>query len=349
MVESIKAPTSVVVSAPANTMLMGEHAVLFGHSALVCALTQRIYVQAHNYTDEQDDQSSQIVIESKLGHFTCALSDLDTHLDAHSPLSFVLQALAMVHLTVGVRLVIESEFDHTLGLGSSAAVTVAVLGAMSLLTKGQVSIEEVMRLGIKVIRKVQSSGSGADVAASAMGGIVKFTAKPVSAVKVALCAKDFSKAPNLRLVYCGYKTATPVVIAYVAAAAKKQPKHFQQCYENMGACVETSVAALSHGQWPVFAQCMNEYQSLMRDIGVSDDITETIIGLGQNQARHQTSTHGISPYGAKISGSGLGDCVLLLGSEVIEWPHAQISVQIDPQGLRQEKSLPSQTQTEKVL
>jgi len=37
---------SVVVSAPANTMLMGEHAVLFGHNALVCALTSRIYIEA---------------------------------------------------------------------------------------------------------------------------------------------------------------------------------------------------------------------------------------------------------------------------------------------------------------
>lgn len=366
---SAKTSNSVVASAPANTMLMGEHAVLFGHKALVCALTQRLYVQAHKHPNEQ------IVIESKLGHFSCALADLNAHLNAQlshpSPFSFVLQALAMCHLTQGVRLVIESDFEHTIGLGSSAAVTVAALGAIKLLTKGCIDTQEVMSLGIEVIRKVQASGSGADVAASAMGGIVKFKAKPVSAVKVLLADQTWRSAPKLRLVYCGYKTATPKVIALVAAAAAKHPHHFQQCYSQMGACVEASEAALSHGHWHDFAQCMNDYQNLMRDLGVSDDTIETIIALGHEQARNQTNTQnpallgekvlgekvlgkkvlaekvlGEKVFAAKISGSGLGDCVLLLGSETIDWGHAQISVQIDPQGLRQEAGLPSLTQSQ---
>jgi mevalonate kinase len=54
-------------------------------------------------------------------------------------------------------------------------------------------------------------------------------------------------------------------------------------------------------------------------------------------------------FGAKIAGSGLGDCVLLLGSEPLDWPHTQMSVQIDPQGLRQETGLPSYMISEKPL
>jgi len=336
---------SVVASAPANTMLMGEHAVLFGHSALVCALTQRIYVRANKRID------GQIVIESGLGHFQCPLADLHAQLCESTPFTFVLQALALCDLAEGVQLTIESDFGHTLGLGSSAAVTVATLGAIELLIKGQLNAQAVMCLGIESIRKVQGRGSGADVAASALGGIVKFQAKPVSAHKVNLSTEAWQGAPNLRLVYCGYKTPTPVVIEQVHRAASYEPKRFEQIYEQMGACVEDAIDALSdsvsdsvnYANWQAFAQSMNQYQNLMRELGVSDKTIESVIELGQKQVKNGAL------FGAKISGSGLGDCVLLLGSEPLDWPHTQMSVQIAPQGLRQEALLPSDIHKEKLL
>ena len=328
---------NVVASAPANTMLMGEHAVLFGHSALVCALTQRIYVRANKRTD------GQIVIESGLGHFQCPLADLHTQLCESTSFTFVLQALALCHLAEGVQLTIESDFDHTLGLGSSAAVTVATFGAIELLIKGQLDAQAVMCLGIESIRKVQGRGSGADVAASALGGIVKFQAKPVSAHKVHFSTEAWQDAPDLRLVYCGYKTPTPMVIEQVNQAATHEPKRFKQLYEQMGACVEATVNALSFANWPTFAKSMDQYQNFMRELGVSDKTIESIIDLGQKQVKSGAL------FGAKISGSGLGDCVLLLGSEPLDWPHTQMSVQIDPQGLRQEACLPSDTHKEKLL
>jgi len=328
---------SVIVSAPANTMLMGEHAVLFGYSALVCALTQRIYVEAKQRTD------GQIVIQSSLGHFHCPVADLHTQRCETTPFTFVLQALALCDLAEGVQLTIESDFDHTLGLGSSAAVTVATLGAIELLIKGQLDAQAVMCLGIKSIRKVQGRGSGADVAASALGGIVKFQAKPVSAHKVNLSAKAWQGAPNLRLVYCGYKTPTPIVIEQVHQAATLEPNRFKQIYEQMGACVESTVKAVNSEDWGAFAQSMNQYQNFMRKLGVSDKTMESIIGLAQKKVKSGAL------FGAKISGSGLGDCVLLLGSEPLDWPHIQMSVQIDPQGLRQETHLPSKAAEEKLL
>jgi mevalonate kinase len=318
-------------------MLMGEHAVLFGHSALVCALTQRIYVRANKRND------GQLVIVSALGHFQCALIDLPSQLRLESPFSFVLQALALCELTEGVQLMIESEFEHTLGLGSSAAVTVASLGAMALLNQGRFDAQTVMQLGIESIRKVQGRGSGADVAASALGGMVKFKAEPVTAQKVQLSEHAWHSAPNLQLVYCGYKTPTPMVIEQVAQAALHEPQRFAQLYEQMGACIETAVKALNSQEWRTFSQSMNQYQSFMRALGVSDATIESIIQLAQEKAPLGAL------FGAKIAGSGLGDCVLLLGSERLDWPHPQISVQIDPQGLRQETSLPSQILFEKLL
>lgn len=328
---------SAIASAPANTMLMGEHAVLYGHSAVVCALTQRIYVRASNRVD------GQIVIASGLGQFKCQQADLESHLGQSQGLSFVLQALALCNLTGGVDITIESDFEHTLGLGSSAAVTVATLGAIDLLSKGQLDAQAILCLGIESIRKVQGRGSGADVAASALGGIVKFQAKPLSANKVNIPHEAWRGMPKLRLIYCGYKTSTPIVIEQVRQAAIHNPQRFKQLYQQMGACVETGVDALSAANWFTFAQSMDQYQRLMRYLGVSDETIEIIIQLAKKQVKNGEL------FGAKISGSGLGDCVLLLGSDRLDWPHTQISVQIDPQGVRQEARLPSETHKEKLL
>ncbi|MDC9719403.1 MAG: GHMP kinase [Gammaproteobacteria bacterium] len=321
----------VVASAPASTMLMGEHAVLFGYGALVCALTSRIYVSATSRSD------GQVVIESQLGRLAFPLTNLLQKAQQTSVLRFVLQALVHCKLTQGVHLVIESDFEHTLGLGSSAAVTVATLGAMELLMKGDFNRRGVMQLGIESIKKVQGRGSGADVAASALGGIVKFQAHPVNAHNISLPEKAWQNAPSMRLVYCGYKTPTPTVIKQVAQAAAEEPKRFEQLYEQMGTCVDASIKALNNGDWSIFAQSMGQYQGLMENLGVSDETIQKIIQLGQ---KHTTKG---ALFGAKISGSGLGDCVLLLGSEKLDWPHMQMPVQIDPQGLRQETHMPSDT------
>ena len=167
--------------------------------------------------------------------------------------------------------------------------------------------------------------------------------QPFSVEKIMLSELSWQAAPNLRLVYCGYKTSTPIVIAQVAQAALQEPQRFAALYQQMGRCVETATGALKSQDWHSFAQFMNQYQDFMRKLGVSDQATESIIKLAQKQVQKGAL------FGAKISGSGMGDCVLLLGSKQLDWPHTQMSVKIDSQGLRQETELPSQATTQRQL
>jgi mevalonate kinase len=327
MLSNAEAPQVAVASAPANTMLMGEHAVLFGYPALVCALQQRIYVQAARRTD------GQLVIESEIGHYQAAI----TSPAPDQRFEFVLHAIAVSHQeTGGLTITIGSDFGHTLGLGSSAAVSVATLAAMALLKQKALEPLTIMHKAIALVRSVQGRGSGADVAASALGGIVEYTANPISANSVTLPDHVWQQAPVMCLVYCGYKTPTPVVITQVALAAAKQPQYFAALYAQMGACVSASMLALAQQDWPQFGAHMNQYQCLMRDLGVSDDAIEKILNLGLQQA----PTAG--EFAGKISGSGLGDCVLLLGTAGINgWPETQMALNLEPQGVRAEAYLPN--------
>lgn len=331
------APLSVIASAPANTMLMGEHAVLFGYPALVCALQQRIYVQASKRSD------GLLVIESALGQYQ---GDLVSPAQ-DSRFSFVLQAVKSAQVNdLGVTLTIHSDFSHTLGLGSSAAVTVATLAALALLRQAALDPQEIMYLAIDVIRSVQGRGSGADVAASALGGIVQFTAEPIKAKPIALTASAWQHTPPMCLVYCGYKTPTPKVIAQVAQAAALDGPYYGHIYANMGVCVVASIAALEQQDWLLFGDCMRQYQNLMRDLGVSDDTIEKILRLGAQQMSAAKS----NPCAGKISGSGLGDCVLLMGTYSISgWPHVQMALKMEPQGVRKEHKMPNHNELQEHL
>ena len=117
------ARASFKASAPGSLMLIGEHAVLHGHTALVCAVNRRIEVLLKERAD------SEIRIASNLGQCKTTLARLEL------PRSFRFIAAAIrlfrSRLTTGFSLEVRTGFSHTVGLGSSAAVTVATIAALS--------------------------------------------------------------------------------------------------------------------------------------------------------------------------------------------------------------------------
>ena len=149
----------IQVSAPGSLMLMGEHAVLHGRRALVCAVNRRLRVRVQPRKDDQ------VRLHSHLGRLELALD----HVRPIPPFQFVLAAIRRYRgrLTGGLDLRIESEFSSTVGLGSSAAVTVATCAALERLTGGRPGRPALLRTAREVVREVQGLGSGADVAGHA--------------------------------------------------------------------------------------------------------------------------------------------------------------------------------------
>lgn len=311
------------VSAPGNVMLMGEHAVLFGHRAIVCAVAQRM-----SATLEPIDEPK-IYIESTLDNFECSLSDA---LNGSGPetLSFVMASIRAVHPKHGFKLTIESEFSHTVGLGSSATVTAVCVYALMLYTQGDAPLMQVFDLGLKAIHDVQKRGSGSDLAASVFGGIIGYTAKPRTITKL-LEQNDLSAHtwPKLDLLYCGYKTPTPNVLAHVAKESKQFPKLYEALYAQMhNVCVQAEQAVIAQ-DWKALGQLMNMYHGFLDALGVSDAKLSELI---------YTAREFDDVLGAKISGSGLGDCIITLSnpnSHSVESmaTQAHIDAHISPQGL----------------
>lgn len=328
--------------APANTMLLGEHSVVYGHPALACALNQFITIDWQQRTDQR------ICIRSNLAQENTHLERLSDPTCDHPKLRFVLGALRafqpdLRHCNIGLDIDIHSDFSSTIGLGSSAAVLAAMLVGLNAITQKNLSVLELFALGHKQILVIQGRGSGTDLAASLYGGLIHFqpsssATNNVSVNIVKLNANALFSTLNLHLIYAGYKTPTAQVLEQVAAQWQHQPAQLKALYAQMGQTTQRAYQVLTHhnlnspnGLSEFFNACYH-YQTLMTQLGVTDTTLQAIL----NQLAHTPNV-----CCAKISGSGLGDCVLALSHDTNDqaWSNAAVfqdfqtlSVQLTDQG-----------------
>lgn len=296
----------IVASAPGSVMICGEHAVVYGHPAIVCAVDARVRVTLAPATD------GAIHIYSALGeyHAPAGLLHADTRL------KFVIACLERYPASGALRLEIVSDIDPTLGLGSSAAVTVATLAALARHGGHDEDAQTLHAQALAIIRSLQRRGSGADLAASLTGGMIHYQNLPT----VRFSALPLPPDP-VSLRYAGYKTPTGEVLAQVAARMADNPDYYQTLYAQMGETSQAAADAAHARDWPAFYAFLNQYQAYMQALGVCDATQAAHIAA----ARAQAGVHA-----AKISGSGLGDCILAFAATP---PDAHRRIGIDPQGV----------------
>ena len=270
-------------------MLLGEHAVLHGRRALVMAVDQRLRV---TLTPRRD---SRIEIASALGRHATTLENPAPHPDFR----FIMEAIrcAADRLSHGFDLRVESEFSHTIGFGSSAAVTAATVAALRRYCGETEDPAAIRDEAIAIVRAVQGRGSGADVAASVHGGVVAYRAEPRE-------VHPLSASLDVCAVYCGYKTPTAEVIARVETQWAGRAAQLAGLYDRIDACAEDGRAALEAGDRAALGAALNHGQKLMEALGVDTPELAAIVAA----LRADPGVHG-----AKISGSGLGDCAIGLG------------------------------------
>ncbi len=304
---------SFKASAPGSLMLLGEYAVVEGKPALACAVDKRITVVITPRHDEQITISS-----PALGDYHTTLKKIKIE----KPFTFILGTLAHFrnHLKFGCDITVAADFATDIGFGSSAAVTVATVTAINAWLKLKPNKLELLRQSRKIIRDVQQRGSGTDAAASIFGGIVAYYPAP-------LHVKKYSVAPSISILYSGYKTTTVVALETIRKHFAKMPALYKKICDAIGQCVTDGELALRKKDWAQLGAIMNIQQGLLDALGVCTPDLQLLI----NDLRAHTAI-----TGAKISGSGLGDCIIGLGADI---PHPQrIAAAISLEGVWCEKN-----------
>lgn len=307
---------SYSASAPGTLMLLGEHAVLQDKPAIVLAINKRIRVTLHPRSDQN------ILIKSDLGKIEFDLNEIE-NVQYQKPFQFILAAIKyfkneLKKESQGFELNIDSEFSHDCGLGSSAAVTVATVAVLLEWTKVKLENQNTLfETARKIVREVQGVGSGADVAASVYGGVIVYQQQSPCIVK-----KIDSVLP-LVVIYSGLKTATPVVIKKVEALRNKYPDVINALYDAVEHAVNRASVFIENTDLSQLGEVMNIQQGIMNALGVGSPVLNQLIDK-------LNSEPGI--YGTKISGSGLGDCVIGIGVGCDHFPE-KIPLSVSLQGV----------------
>ncbi len=282
---------SYQASAPGSLMLLGEHAVLNGYPALVCAINKRIYVTLRPRVDEKFTLRS-----DRSGYYESSISTLTSD-PRFEPISSILIHYQS-YLTTGFDLEITSDFP-SIGLGSSGALTVSLLTVFQQWLFGQLLPDDkFLVLAAHVINQAQGTGSGADAAASLLGGIVYYHYQP-------LLFKRLKETLPVSVIYSGLKKSTSEVVQAVKTLEAKHASLFELLYQSIGECTHLGCTAIEANDWNTLGEIFNIQQSLMDALGVNNAALQTLVN-------HLKQDTGI--LGAKISGAGLGDCVIGLGN-----------------------------------
>lgn len=284
------------VSAPGKLMLFGEHAVVHGKPCIVTAVDQRIKVEV-----SFNGENELIINAPQLGirNYQRAVSQLGNQ-EMPKQVSFIEAAVKRFYLRFGLKkglnITTHSQFSHTYGFGSSSAITIATIKALSLLYKIRLFDKELFDLSYKAVLEIQGVGSGFDLAAALWGGtlLYKKGAKIVKRLKIR----------NLPLVVCysGVKADTPTLVRQVEELKRRHPKKVKKIFEQMERLTLKAKRLLVLKKWPEVGQLMNENQRLLEELGVSTQVLEKLIRAALEAGA----------LGAKLSGAGGGDNIIAL-------------------------------------
>ena len=294
--------TTVRATAPAKLVLLGEYAVLEGAPAVVCAVDRRVEV----VLTPGATPGAALVMNGRpagIAEAPIVARTLERHL-VGAP------ARADVHVATCSRALLAVD-DTKLGLGSSAAVAVALDAALRAWTGDETALEEVLRAVLATHREAQGGrGSGVDVAASALGGVLAFRlADATGETSPEIHRLSWPDGLHLACVFAGCSARTSEFLERVGAWRDADAPAYRGLMADMSDVARAGRVAFDAGRTEDVLETVSRYHDLMAALG-------THSGADIVSAPHARMSRIARDVGAvyKPSGAGGGDVGLVFSN-----------------------------------
>lgn len=288
----------VKASAPGKLMLFGEHAVVYERPCIVTAVNHRMSVSI----DERNDE--RIIVnapEVNVKDYIISIDNLNGQYPREA--SFVLTAVKNFfdeyQYEHGLNIETHSEFSSKFGFGSSSAVTVSIIKALSELFGFRMTKKELFDISYKTVLDVQKVGSGFDVASAIYGGTLYF-------IKGGRAIEEMSiKEMPIIVGYTGVKADTSTLVKSVSEKLERETEKINNIFDKIGNIVINAKEEIKKFDWNEVGSLMNQNQKYLEMLGVTSPELDRLI----------SSSNKAGVYGSKLSGAGGGDCMIALASE----------------------------------
>lgn len=277
-------------SAPGKIILFGEHAVVYGQPALAVPVIQ---VQASVTVSNSSREG--VWIEAPNINLASKLSQLSPDHPLAAVINSVFSALG-VSRQPACTVHVESTIPVASGLGSGAAVSVAILRALSAYLGRPFSDKQVNKLAFEVEKLHHGTPSGID-------NTVVTYARPVYFIKgqpIETCA--VGAGFTIVIGDTGISAPTKESVEAVRKLWKVDPSRWDKIFDQVGNIVREARQAIERGDTTKLGALMDANQALLQQMTVSsvelDDLIET--------------AHKSGALGAKLSGGGRGGNMIAL-------------------------------------
>ena len=227
------------------------------------------------------------------------LSDLERmnlkFLSVYTAIKKTIEELALP-LENGISIIINSEIPPSAGLGSSAAVSVATVYALSHLFDKNITIEKVSAIAYEAEKVVHGTPSGIDNTISTFGGMIYY--------KKGISLKRIVSDIEIPLVIgnTGIPRSTKDLVMKVRTLREKYPELIDSIFEAMGQIAELALDRIANKDILGIGQLMIINQGLLESLGVSHIKLSLFI--------HEALANGA--LGAKLTGAGGGGCMIAI-------------------------------------
>ncbi len=267
-------------------ILLGEHAVVYGHAALAAGIERGASAEAR--------PAPAAVLGVGEARFAPGQAEIG-------------QAFAALLAELGdpsVEVDVTIELPVGCGLGASAAMGVAIARAVAEnavvrddgATARQSAIE---RAALAWERLFHGNPSGVDTAAALAGGCIAFSRQRGPA-NVPL-GKDLVLAVGV----AGKPASTRQMVEGLAARRTRAPEEVEPRFARIAELVQAGCVAASGGDLRTLGALMNENHIILRELGISTPDLDRACGLALDA----------TALGAKLTGAGGGGCVIALATD----------------------------------
>jgi phosphomevalonate kinase len=310
----------ISASAPGKLVLTGEYAVLEGAPALVRAVDRRAQVRLEALPDQA------IVIDAPELDVLGATARLDASgrlvlhdagLAAGGQLALfgsVVESVAALgplsgfHAWLDTRSFFSPESpQRKLGLGSSAAIGVALGGALHVLAGLESPSAESL---IAAHRRAQGGfGSGLDIAASLAGGLISYVWREG---QPQVTPAGWPPGLEFCCVWSGRSASTGVFLRGLADWRARAPARYAAVMGDLAGCAQVAVSALREHRTDALIEAIDAYAAGLARLGAAS-------GLDIMSAEHRALRAVAADCGVayKPCGAGGGDVGLAVAADAV--------------------------------
>lgn len=275
----------------AKVILLGEHSVVYGHPAVALPLhdlrmrATAVPVPGPSRLCSLDYRGP---IDRSGPRFACVARAFDKAREFSG------------RLGQSFEITTRSDFPHARGLGSSAAASGAVIRAVLDACRRDASADELFALTQMAERVAHGNPSGLDAAATSSSSPIRFQGgrmRPVSQ-RIAYA--------HLVIADSGVQGSTREAVSGLRRRYEQDAEGTGPLIDGLGALARTAITALHDGDAPALGEAMNRAHTVLAGLDLSLPVLDRLVGAARRAGA----------LGAKLTGGGLGGCVIALtGSE----------------------------------